>query len=175
MQGSLQPQPEPSFEQVMATPVGELRLRATATALVSVLFEGIAPAAAFEPTEPAQRVRRHAVLDQARVELREYFAGERTRFSVACALAGTPFQQRVFRALLAIPFGETRSYGQLAGQLGAPGASRAVGASNRVNPLGLLVPCHRVIGADGSLTGFAGGLARKRWLLDHERRVMTSR
>ncbi|HEV3021446.1 MAG TPA: methylated-DNA--[protein]-cysteine S-methyltransferase [Pirellulales bacterium] len=83
---------------------------------------------------------------------------------------GTPFQRDVWAALREIPAGETRSYGQIAGTIGCPGASRAVGAANGANPVAIVVPCHRVIGADGTLTGYAGGLARKRWLLDHERR-----
>ncbi len=101
-------------------------------------------------------------------EIDAYFAGEIRSFSVPLAAQGTAFQQRVWAALAAIPFGETRSYGQLAASLGKPGASRAIGRANATNPICLIVPCHRVIGADGSLTGFAFGKDIKRQLLAHE-------
>ena len=101
--------------------------------------------------------------------LQAYFAGDATALAeVAVETSGTPFQRRVWAALRAIPAGTTSSYGQLARAIGAPGASRAVGLANGANPVGIVVPCHRVIGADGSLTGFGGGLARKQWLLRHE-------
>jgi methylated-DNA-[protein]-cysteine S-methyltransferase len=106
----------------------------------------------------------------AREELRAYFAGELRRFSIALDAAGTEFQQRVWRALLEIPYGATESYGALAQRLGNPKASRAVGLANGRNPIGIVVPCHRVIGANGTLTGYGGGLPRKRWLLEHEAR-----
>ncbi|MFD6284816.1 methylated-DNA--[protein]-cysteine S-methyltransferase [Streptomyces sp. NPDC060205] len=102
-------------------------------------------------------------------ELRAYFAGELKDFSVQLHLQGTPFQRSVWAQLRRIPYGETRSYGQLADALGNPHASRAVGLANGKNPLGIIVPCHRVVGADGSLTGYGGGLERKRQLLDFER------
>lgn len=108
------------------------------------------------------------VFDAAAEQLAAYFAGERTGFDLELALAGTPFQQRVWSALRDIPYGETVSYGRLAGVLGAPGASRAVGLANGKNPVGIIVPCHRVIGAGGDLTGYGGGLPRKRWLLSFE-------
>ncbi|MFH1498938.1 MAG: methylated-DNA--[protein]-cysteine S-methyltransferase [Verrucomicrobiota bacterium] len=101
-------------------------------------------------------------------EVNAYFAGKLRRFTVPTAARGTAFQQRVWAALVAIPWGETRSYGQLAAELGNPGASRAIGSANATNPICLLVPCHRVIGADGSLTGFAFGEDIKRRLLVHE-------
>jgi methylated-DNA-[protein]-cysteine S-methyltransferase len=102
-------------------------------------------------------------------QLGEYFHGRRTEFDVALAPSGTPFQLAVWAALQEIPFGETVGYGELAGRIGRPNASRAVGAANGRNPISILVPCHRVIGADGSLTGYGWGTARKSWLLDHER------
>jgi len=103
--------------------------------------------------------------------LNQYFAGDTHALSqIPTAMPGTPFQQSVWTALRSIPAGTTISYGQLAAALGRKGASRAVGAANGANPIPIVVPCHRVIGADGSLTGFASGLARKQWLLDHERR-----
>jgi methylated-DNA-[protein]-cysteine S-methyltransferase len=104
-------------------------------------------------------------------QLDAYFAGDRTVFDVRLHFDGTEFQQRVWRALLGIPFGETRTYGALAAQIGSPDAARAVGLANGHNPIGIIVPCHRVIGADGSLTGYGGGIDRKRHLLDHERAV----
>jgi methylated-DNA-[protein]-cysteine S-methyltransferase len=101
-------------------------------------------------------------------QLGAYFAGELTDFALELDLQGTEFQRRVWKALLTIPFGETRSYGEIAEQIGAPGAARAVGLANGHNPIAIVVPCHRVIGANGSLTGFGGGLDRKRTLLELE-------
>ncbi|MFE9413547.1 methylated-DNA--[protein]-cysteine S-methyltransferase [Streptomyces sp. NPDC006704] len=105
------------------------------------------------------------VIDQ----LQAYFAGELTEFTMELNLSGTPFQRRVWRGLQQIPYGETRTYGELAEALGSPGASRAVGLANGKNPVGIIVPCHRVIGANGSLTGYGGGLERKQRLLAFER------
>ena len=102
-------------------------------------------------------------------QLGAYFAGELSSFDVDLALTGTEFQRRVWAALQTIPYGETRSYGEIAAQIGAPGASRAVGLANGRNPIGIIVPCHRVIGASGSLTGYGGGLDRKRVLLELEK------
>jgi methylated-DNA-[protein]-cysteine S-methyltransferase len=102
-------------------------------------------------------------------QLGAYFAGELTDFDIELDLAGTEFQRRVWKALLTIPYGQTRSYGQIAEQIGAPGAARAVGLANGHNPIAIIVPCHRVIGANGSLTGFGGGLGRKRSLLELEK------
>ena len=107
--------------------------------------------------------------NEVREQIAAYFAGECREFSLAMAPAGTPFQQRVWSALRQIPFGETRTYGQLAAHLGNPAGSRAVGRANATNPICLIVPCHRVIGSDGSLTGFAFGEVIKRRLLEHER------
>ena len=102
-------------------------------------------------------------------QLAAYFAGELTDFDLNLELAGTAFQRRVWAALQTIPYGETRSYGEIAIQIGAPGASRAVGLANGRNPIGIIVPCHRVIGASGDLTGYGGGLDRKRALLELEK------
>jgi methylated-DNA-[protein]-cysteine S-methyltransferase len=104
-------------------------------------------------------------------QLREYFDGERTEFDLPLALDGTAFQCRVWAALRAIPYGRTVTYGQLADRLGQPSASRAVGLANGKNPVSIIVPCHRVVGAGGGLTGYGGGIERKRYLLDHEQRV----
>ncbi|MGH8776992.1 MAG: methylated-DNA--[protein]-cysteine S-methyltransferase [Jiangellaceae bacterium] len=105
---------------------------------------------------------------EAQRQLNEYFAGERTAFDLPLHPSGTPFQQEVWQALLTIPYGEVRSYGEIAEQIGRPGASRAVGLANGRNPIAVIVPCHRVIGASGALTGYGGGLERKRLLLDLE-------
>lgn len=107
-------------------------------------------------------------------QLDAYFAGERTDFDLELGLAGSEFQQRVWQALLTIPYGETRSYGQVAQQIGANGSARAVGLANGRNPIAIIVPCHRVIGATGSLTGYGGGLDRKRSLLELERRRLSA-
>ncbi|MEW2274560.1 methylated-DNA--[protein]-cysteine S-methyltransferase [Streptomyces griseofuscus] len=110
-----------------------------------------------------------ACFDAAREQLEAYYAGELREFSLQLNLRGTPFQRTVWDQLVRIPYGETRTYGQLADALGKPGASRAVGLANGRNPIGIIVPCHRVVGSDGSLTGYGGGLDRKRRLLDFER------
>jgi methylated-DNA-[protein]-cysteine S-methyltransferase len=113
--------------------------------------------------------------DDVAAQLDEYFAGERTTFEIELDLEGTDFQCQVWAALLDIPHGETRSYGELARAIGRPGAARAVGLANGHNPIGIIVPCHRVVGADGSLTGYGGGLGRKRVLLDLEQGQSTPR
>jgi methylated-DNA-[protein]-cysteine S-methyltransferase len=104
-------------------------------------------------------------------QLGEYFTGQRTAFDIALALDGTAFQRRVWAALREIPYGQTISYGQLADRIGQPSASRAVGLANGKNPVGIIVPCHRVVGSDGNLTGYGGGIDRKRYLLAHEQRA----
>jgi methylated-DNA-[protein]-cysteine S-methyltransferase len=124
---------------------------------------------AKRPAEPAPDwVRDDNAFDDIRTQLGEYFAGSRATFDLALHLIGSTFQRRVWSALLEIPCGETTSYGALATSIGAPGAARAVGLANGQNPIAVVVPCHRVIGADGSLTGYGGGLPAKRWLLSHE-------
>ncbi len=114
------------------------------------------------------------MLELAAAQLAAYFAGERTTFAIPLAAVGTAFQREVWDALVAIPYGVTRSYGELAIGLGRPTGSRAVGAANGKNPISIVVPCHRVIAASGELTGYAGGLAAKQWLLAHERTVTAS-
>ncbi len=117
-------------------------------------------------------VNRHAHIKEAAQQLDAYWAGELFDFDLALAPKGTPFQHKVWRALRTIPYGTTASYGEIARKIGSPTASRAVGAANGRNPIAIVVPCHRVIGANGTLTGYAGGLDMKRQLLDHERRFM---
>ena len=145
------------------SPVGPLTLVASSSHLVAVSWDKN-----ITPSQPTKATPNHPILNQATQQLTEYFVGTRTTFTLLLAPQGTPFQQQVWALLATIPYGETRSYGQLAEQLGTPNASRAVGAANGQNPLGIILPCHRVIGAGGSLTGFAGGLPTKRWLLAHE-------
>lgn len=122
------------------------------------------------PPVPTDCERNERVFREARKQLEAYFAGKLQRFELALAGEGSAFQRRVWRALQSIPFGRTESYGELARRIGNPRASRAVGLANGRNPIGIIVPCHRVVGANGSLTGYGGGLTRKQWLLEHERR-----
>jgi len=143
------------------SPVGPLLLAGTAQALTRVHFQG-GPRA----LRPAQEWRHEAApFVRVRAQLMEYFSGARRTFELPLAPAGTPFQLRLWRALCTIPYGETLSYGELARQLGLVSGARAVGLANGANPLPIVVPCHRVIGSDGSLTGFGGGLHIKRSLL----------
>jgi len=147
-----------------ASPIGTLQLRGTDSSLTGVFME--------PHTQPRDAVRDDAPLRDARLQLEEYFAGERCEFSVALDAMGTEFQRRVWEALRAIPFGETVSYGDIARRIGNPRAVRAVGLANGRNPIAIIVPCHRVIGANGSLTGYGGGLERKRFLLALEKCAM---
>lgn len=143
------------------SPVGRLLLVGTGQALVRVHFQ--AGPHALRPGEDWRPAA--APFAQARTQLEEYFNGTRRSFELSLAPAGTPFQLAVWRALSAIPYGETVSYGEIARRLGLEAGARAVGLANGANPLPILVPCHRVIGADGTLTGFGGGLQIKRSLL----------
>ena len=152
--------------KTMDSPIGRLKLVATNEGLAAVLFENDRPGRVF--VESGGEDTTHPVLLEAEHELEEYFAGRRTAFNVALDVSGTPFQRKVWSALLTIPFGETRSYGQIARQIGSPTAARAVGAANGKNPVAIVAPCHRVVGASGELTGFAGGLAAKARLLSLE-------
>ena len=155
-----------------SSPVGELVLAATDSGITGVYFPtsrlGAAPLERKDWVEDDGRGPASALLAQARRQLEEYFAGARTTFDLPLSAVGTPFQRRVWDALRAIPYGTTLSYSELARRLGDVRATRAVGAANGRNPIPIIVPCHRVVGADGSLTGFGGGLDRKRWLLEHE-------
>lgn len=119
-------------------------------------------------TDAGRWERDDDAFEQPVAQLGAYFAGQLHRFDLPLRLVGTDFQRQVWAGLQQIPYGETLSYGQLAAKVGRAGASRAVGLANGRNPVGIIVPCHRVIGADGTLTGYGGGLDRKRWLLDHE-------
>ena len=153
--------------KIIASPVGALKLVASSRGLTAILWERDDP----------KRVRLgvlvgdpdHPVLLETERQLAEYFAGVRTAFDIELDMTGTEFQKRVWAALLTIPFGATRSYAEIARQIGRPKASRAVGAANGRNPVSILAPCHRAIGSDGKLHGFAGGLEVKQYLLDLER------
>jgi methylated-DNA-[protein]-cysteine S-methyltransferase len=147
----------------VSSPLGTLQLTAEGGRLTGVHFPGQKH---DRPAQPDwQRADEEPVLARTRVQLAEYFAGRRHDFDLPLAPQGTSFQQAVWRALLAVPFGATSSYGAIAQAVGKPGAVRAVGSAVGANPLGIVVPCHRIIGRDGSLTGYAGGLDRKAKLL----------
>lgn len=156
---------------LMPSPVGELLLVASDAGLVAVRFERNRHGGDLR-TASAPRVDASAaearVLDAARMQLDEYFAGTRVEFELPLDAPGTLFQRRVWAALGEIPFGQTVSYAELARRTGDAKAVRAVGAANGRNPIPIIVPCHRVIGANGALVGFGGGLERKHWLLEHE-------
>ena len=149
--------------KTVATPVGALTLVGSDRGLAAILWENDKPGRVR--LNLTARDDNHAVLLETQRQLGEYFSGERRRFSVKLDFTGTDFQKQVWRALLTIPFGQTRSYGQIAAQLDNPKAVRAVGAANGKNPISIIAPCHRVIGANGKLTGFAGGLDAKAHLL----------
>jgi methylated-DNA-[protein]-cysteine S-methyltransferase len=147
----------------MSSPVGTLTLVATDEGLAAILWENDRPHRVRLNIEAEENG--HPVLVEAERQLAEYFAGRRKQFALKLDVSGTPFQRQVWNALLTIPFGETRSYRQIATQIGNPRAVRAVGAANRRNPLSIVAPCHRVVGSTGALTGFAGGLDVKARLL----------
>jgi methylated-DNA-[protein]-cysteine S-methyltransferase len=152
----------------MSSPVGELRLIAGERGLRAILW-GAEDATRIASIDDELIEGSAAALDEAVAQLEEYFAGTRREFDLPLDPQGTPFQQAAWMVLRTIPYGRTISYGQQAMQLGDPKKARAVGAANGKNPLSIVVPCHRVIGSTGHLTGFGGGLEAKSWLLDHER------
>ncbi|WP_332785419.1 methylated-DNA--[protein]-cysteine S-methyltransferase [Sphingomonas sp. PB1R3] len=154
-------------ECTMASPVGELTLVASDAGLRAILWAE--ERVGRVPLPERRDDPANAILATAVRQLTEYFEGRRRDFDLQLDPVGTDFQRSVWTGLNAIPYGETRSYAALATAIGRPGASRAVGAANGRNPLSIVTPCHRVIGANGTLTGFAGGLAVKQWLLAHER------
>jgi methylated-DNA-[protein]-cysteine S-methyltransferase len=153
--------------KVIDSPVGRLKLVASERGLAAILWENDNPRRV--PLGEVVPDHGDPILLQTEHQLQEYFTGRRTTFSVPLDFTGTEFQKRVWSALLTIPFGETRSYAQIAEQIGCPAAVRAVGAANGRNPISIIAPCHRVVGSNGKLTGFAGGLATKARLLAHER------
>ena len=168
------------YRTTMPSPVGELTLVADDTALRLISFPSEAPTTGDpttgDPTDIGRDVidvaaGEHPVLALASSQLEEYFDGSRTDFDIPLAPEGTPFQQQAWSVLRSIPFGATMSYGEQAAALGDRKRARAVGAANGRNPIPIIVPCHRVVGSNGHLTGFGGGVESKAWLLDHERRV----
>jgi methylated-DNA-[protein]-cysteine S-methyltransferase len=157
------------FYKAMKSPVGELTLVAGAKGLAAVLWENDRPERV--PLNAVEKAEDHPVLLETERQLNEYLAGQLRRFSLPLDFpGGTEFQRKVWNALVTIPFGETRTYAQIAKQIGHPAAVRAVGAANGRNPLSIVAPCHRVIGTNGKLTGFAGGLEAKAFLLELESR-----
>ncbi len=156
--------------QTMKSPVGILKLVASDYGLAAILWENDDPNRVR--LGPLKEDKNHPALLEVRRQLTEYFAGRLEVFSLKLDFTGTAFQKKVWNALLTIPFGETRSYGQIAAQIGNPKAVRAVGAANGKNPISIVAPCHRVIGSNGKLTGFAGGLEVKAYLLDIESQTL---
>jgi methylated-DNA-[protein]-cysteine S-methyltransferase len=155
------------FYTWMDSPVGKLKLVGSDDGVAAILWDSERPRRV--PWNTAAEDGNHPVLVEAERQLNEYFGGRRKAFALKLDFDGTSFQQRVWRALLTIPFGETRSYGEIARQIGNPAATRAVGAANGRNPISVVAPCHRVIGSTGKLTGFGGGLDAKAYLLTLER------
>jgi methylated-DNA-[protein]-cysteine S-methyltransferase len=153
---------------IIASPLGDLTAVAEDGVLSGLYFEGHLRG----PKPDELGTYTESGFDEVRRQLAEYFAGERTRFELPLAPQGNAFQRKVWELLTHIPFGETVSYGDLARQLGDVSLAQAVGAANARNPVSVIVPCHRVVGADGRLTGYAGGLSRKRFLLDLEEPAM---
>ncbi len=165
------------YRTTMHSPVGELTLLATDDGLAAIDWHDDLGHHTDVPDGAAVDVAAddHAILRQVVDQLAEYFAGERTDFDLPLAADGTPFQRQAWDALVKIPYGETVSYGEQAAMLGDKNKARAVGAANGQNPIPIIVPCHRVVGSNGKLTGFAGGLDTKAWLLDHEFAVRAKR
>jgi len=161
------------YSTTHVTPVGTLTLVASDRGLRAVLWPKRSPRRAGISPRP-RGDQDHPILRKAVLQLAEYFAGARTSFDLPLDLEGTRFQVAAWRSLADIPFGTTTTYGRQAAALGIPTAARAVGAANGANPVCIVLPCHRVIGANGSLTGFGGGLPVKQWLLDHEAHVLTT-
>src|SRR5262249_7786287 len=143
------------------SPQGRMLLVANGDGLCGVYFDG----QKYLPEVEGREDPKHPALRQAKRELEEYFGGKRKRFETALAPEGTPFQRSVWNAISTVAFGETITYGELARRAGSPGSARAAGAATGRNPIGIIVPCHRIVGSDGSLTGYAGGIDRKRALL----------
>lgn len=161
---------ELSFKTIYS-PIGVLTLYADRVGLRAIEWPKEQRKALKLPK--AIELNEHPILLRTEKQLSEYFTGRRTHFDIELSMEGTDFQKRVWKELQRIPFGETRSYGELAREIKSPKAARAVGAANGRNPLSIIVPCHRVVGASGSLTGFAGGLEVKQSLLNHEANFLT--
>lgn len=156
------------YQSPLTTPVGELSLIANTHQLLAVLWSSDTPKRVALAAMPQQRSFQHDILLQAAAELTEYFQGSRTHFTVPYGCLGTAFQQQVWHALAHIPYASLSNYAYIAKQLHQPQAARAIGNAVGKNPLSIIVPCHRVVGSTGRLTGFAGGLDNKQWLLQWE-------
>lgn len=156
----------PTYHTTIPSPLGDLLLTGNGQALTGVYLTPHR----HGPTVGVEWVRDEAPFAEARRQLAEYFAGTRREFDLPLAPSGTAFQQQVWTALRTVPYARTASYGDIARAIGNPRGVRAVGLANGRNPLSIVVPCHRVIGSDGSLTGYGGGVERKQWLLAHEAR-----
>lgn len=156
-----------NYTTYLQTPVGRLQITASNQAVTSVRF--------VKKNEKVKSGNPNKITRRCEKQLKEYFAGKRTKFELPLQLDGTEFQKKIWRALLKIPYGKTASYGEIARKTGNANASRAVGGANNKNKIAIVIPCHRVIGADGKLTGYAGGLWRKKWLLNHERNIKMNR
>jgi methylated-DNA-[protein]-cysteine S-methyltransferase len=155
-------------KMIVNSPIGALTLVGNTSGLVALHLPN------SDDVPPHSEAGMTPLLKRVADQLAEYFAGERRTFDVPLESNGTPFQRLVWNALVEIPFGALRSYGAVAKAIGRPTASRAVGAANGRNPVAIIVPCHRVIGSTGQLTGYAGGLPTKQWLLEHERRLTSA-
>lgn len=161
------------FYKALSTPVGKLTLVANEQSLIRILWED--EAASYIQTSQAQRSKNNSILQETEKQLLEYLDLKRKTFKLPLAFIGTEFQKKVWLGLSQIPFGETRSYSDLALQVGFPRAFRAVGTANGKNPIPIIIPCHRVIGTNGTLRGFAGGMERKIFLLELENQKKTQR
>ena len=153
------------YSDRLESPIGTLFIEADESHLLSVLF-------ALKEEHETCRLSPNSIVEKCKTQLQGYFEGQRTEFDLPLRLVGTPFQKQVWNVLLEIPFGETTTYGARAVRSGHPNAIRAVGAANGKNRIAIIVPCHRVVGANGKLTGYGGGIERKRWLLEHERDLL---
>lgn len=145
------------YAAMMNTALGSLLIKANNTAITQIHF--------MQDNDPLPELLGNQVTEQCIGELSEYFAGKRSKFDIATQAKGTDFQEKVWKALMKVPYGETRSYGELAQEIGQPKAARAIGMANNRNPIPIIIPCHRVIASDGKLTGYSGGLDNKRYLL----------
>ena len=166
----------------LATPIGQLRIVANDQGVCEIRFVETAESPNLEVKKRTivnhsavpQLKTTHPILTRCKQQLAEYFLGQRETFDLPLAPTGSEFQQNVWQQLCHVGFGETRSYADIAEQVGRPKAVRAVGSANGRNPISIIIPCHRIIGSNGKLTGYAGGLHRKAWLLNHERRDLLS-
>jgi len=151
------------YRAYYSSPIGEIEITATDKELCGVDF--------IKGKEKRPATARSSALEEGVKQIDEYFKGKRRIFELRLRLPGTDFQNRVWRALLDVGFGATASYGEIAAAIGHPKAVRAVGGANGKNPIGIIIPCHRIIGSSGALVGYGGGLCRKKWLLDHEKKI----